>query len=149
VSSSARRWAIGLIAVALAMGGCAGDADRQPGPTVAFTDAVPAAEREVEALPGVVDHDLVFHEGLPVGKAVVGTVEVEPDADPVQVLGDVYAALWAFQAFEPVTIQVAATVDTAEVATAKDLGSISDSVPKNVLREWYGPWPGAGPTSRE
>ncbi|MFP5333679.1 MAG: hypothetical protein ACLGIV_00030 [Actinomycetes bacterium] len=136
-----------LAALATGIGGCMpSPSAERPEPTVAVTDAFPVVQRQVAALPGVVDVDLTYTTGLSVGDGFDGSIEVEPTADLVAVLDDVHATLWTFEAFEPDTIDVHAEVDGVVVATAKDLGSEFESMGMVQLRERYGPWPGVGPT---
>lgn len=139
----------GVLTASLLLAGCAGGGRAEtPQPTVAASEAFPEVQRDVAALPGVLDADLTYTDDVTRGYGISGTVTLAEGVDAVQVLDDVYATLWTFQGFEPALIRVVAEVDGVQVATAQDLGSPTDGLAQVPLRERYGPWPGAGPTAR-
>ncbi len=140
---------VGLACANLAVAvGVAGLAGCSPGPATVEESRPPvASERDrvidrVEAIPGVAGTDLQVRDDATSGQSIMGSVEVSPQADPVAVLDDVYAALWTFRSWPP-PITVVATVGDQVFGLDGPLPAGSgEGLTKSELEQRYGPWPG-------
>ena len=103
-------------------------------------------EAKVQDLPGVESTALQLYDDIMTDRSIDGAVYLSPEADPVEVMDDVYRTLWTFRSWPP-TLSVTGYIGEQKFGPDGPLGKKDRvSLITEEMEERYGPWPGSGPT---